>query len=215
VRASRRGARRVSEWWVVVPVKGTADAKSRFGGSRGARAPLARAIALDTVEAAMATPGVLGVLVVTSAEASADFAGIGAAVVAETGPPGLTSAIAQGIERATALSPTGDGVAVLLGDLPALTSEELARALGLAAAHPRAMVADAAGTGTTLITAVRPAVHAPAFGIGSAAAHAAAGYVALPAEADSGLRRDVDTLEELRELSGRLGARTSAALSAM
>jgi hypothetical protein len=37
----------------------------------------------------------------------------------------------------------------------------------------------------------------------------------LPAEADSGLRRDVDTLEELRELAGRLGARTAAAFRAM
>jgi 2-phospho-L-lactate guanylyltransferase len=205
----------VSDWWLVVPVKGTVEAKSRFGGSPGAHAPLARAIALDTVEAALAAPGVLGVLVVTSAEASADFAGIGATVIVEAGPPGLTSAIDQGIETATARSAPGDGVAVLLGDLPALTAEELGRALELAAARPLAMVADAAGTGTTLTTAVRPAVHAPAFGIGSAAAHAAAGYVVLPAEADSGLRRDVDTLEELRELAGRLGARTAAAFRAM
>ncbi|WP_222706708.1 2-phospho-L-lactate guanylyltransferase [Lacisediminihabitans profunda] len=201
----------MTDWWVVVPVKGTADAKSRFGGSPGAHASLARAIALDTVEAALATPGVLGVLVVTSSEASADFAGIGATVVVEAGPPGLTSAIAQGIERATARSAMGEGVAILLGDLPALSAEELGQALGLAAAHPRAMVADADGTGTTLITALSPATHAPAFGIGSAAAHAAAGYVVLPVSAASGLRRDVDTLEELRELAGRLGVRTAAA----
>lgn len=205
----------MSDWWIVVPVKGTVDAKSRFGGSPGAHAALARAIAIDTVEVALATAGVLGVLVVTSAEASADFAGIGATVIVEAGPPGLTSAIAQGIETATALTPPGGGVAVLLGDLPALTPHELGRALRLAAAHPLATVQDAGGTGTTLITAVRPAVHSPAFGVGSAAAHAAAGYVALSAEADSGLRRDVDTLGELRGLAGRLGARTSAALSAM
>ncbi|WP_394769376.1 2-phospho-L-lactate guanylyltransferase [Lacisediminihabitans sp.] len=201
----------MTDWWIVVPVKGTAHAKSRFGGSLGAHAPLARAIALDTVEAALATAGVRGVLVVTSAEASADFAGIGATVVVETGRPGLASAIAQGIELATPGSSTGDGIAVLLGDLPALTAEELGHALELAAAHRLAMVPDAAGTGTTLITAVGPVVHVPAFGVGSAAAHAAAGYVALPVSAASGLRRDVDTLDELRELTGRLGARTTAA----
>jgi 2-phospho-L-lactate guanylyltransferase len=202
----------VSDWWVVVPVKGTGAAKSRFGGSPGAHAPLALAIALDTVGAALATPGVRGVLVVTSATASADFERIGATVVVEVGAAGLNSAIEQGIHTAAARSAPADGVAVLLGDLPALTAGELGPALGLAAGHPLAMVPDAAGTGTTLITAVRPAVHTPAFGSGSAAAHAAAGYAVLPVSADSGLRRDVDTLEELRALAGRLGARTAAAV---
>ncbi|MBK4346232.1 2-phospho-L-lactate guanylyltransferase [Lacisediminihabitans changchengi] len=201
-----------TEWVVVIPVKGTPDAKSRFGDTDndGNRAALALAIAYDTVQAAVATAAVSGVLVVTSAEASVIFDETDALVLVEEEPDGLAAAIALGVETAEAMGAPGRGVAVLLGDLPAMTPAELDAALVAAAAHDRAMVTDAAGTGTTLITAADGASHAPAFGVGSAEAHRAVGYVALEIAEDSGLRRDVDTREELQALVGRLGPRTSS-----
>ncbi len=200
-----------TEWVVVVPVKGTGAAKSRFGA--GDHSALALAIALDTVEAVLATAGVTGVLVVTSEEASAVFDETDALVLVEEHPSGLSAAIALGVETAAEMAAPGRGIAVLLGDLPALRPAELAAALGVAGEHDLAMVPDADGTGTTLITAADGATHAPAFGPGSAALHRAAGYAALDVPSDSGLRTDVDTLDALQALAGRLGARTAAALA--
>lgn len=198
------------EWVVVVPVKGTSRAKSRFGaGDHGA---LATAMALDTVEAARAAHGVAEVIVVTSPEAGPAFEDAGARVVVESEPRGLTAAIALGVESATAAAQGTRGVAVLLGDLPALAPDELTEALLLASAHERATVADAEGTGTVLITARPGATHAPAFGVGSNALHRAAGYVELDLPAESGLRSDVDTRERLEALRSRVGPRTGAEL---
>ena len=196
-----------TEWVVVIPVKGTPEAKSRFGD--GDHTELALAIAYDTVQAAVATAAVSGVLVVTSAEASVVFDETDALVLVEEEPDGLAAAVALGVETAEAMGAGGRGVAVLLGDLPALTPDELDAALVAAAAYDRAMVTDAAGTGTTLITAADGASHAAAFGLGSAEAHRAAGYVPLDIPEDSGLRRDVDTRDELQALVGRLGPRTA------
>ncbi|MFT4123401.1 MAG: 2-phospho-L-lactate guanylyltransferase [Microbacteriaceae bacterium] len=224
------------EWIVVVPVKGTAAAKSRLGldGGRpdGGRpgdarpaearpaearptevAALARAMALDTVDAAARAAGVAGVLVVTSPEAAADFDAVDALVLVEDRPAGLASAIGLGLETAAAMGAPGRGTAVLLGDLPALRPEELAAALEAARAHERAFVPDAAGTGTTLVTAADGAAHRTAFGPGSAAAHTAAGYRVLDVAAGSGLRQDVDTAADLVRLGGRLGPRSRAALA--
>jgi len=201
------------EWIVVIPVKGTADAKSRFGADLPDRGALALAIALDTATAALAAASVVGVIVVTSAAVATAFDELDALVVVEHEPAGLAAAIASGIELASELGAPGRGTAVLLGDLPALAPAELDAALTLAAAHSRAMVPDAEGSGTALVTAADGATHATAFGPGSAAAHAAAGYVPLELPGDSGLRNDVDTLDQLTALRSRLGARTAAVLT--
>ena len=193
-------------WTVVVPVKGTAESKSRLGASR----ELALAIALDTVAAALE---VARVIVVTSASAAPRFSALGASVVQDTGR-GLTAAVETGLAAASSSSSCGAAgpVAVLLGDVPAVTAAELAGALGAAARHPLAFVPDADGVGSVLIAAAAGVAHAPAFGPGSRAAHLAAGYVELRVAADSGLRRDVDTAEQLAALAtaGRLGPRTAA-----
>jgi 2-phospho-L-lactate guanylyltransferase len=186
-------------WTVVIPVKGTGSAKSRL------EAPfeLAMAIALDTVQAAL---GAARVIVVTSTEVAADFAALGAEVVVDTGS-GLAGAVRSGIEAA------GPGaVAVMLGDLPALRPEELGAALEAAAGHPLALVPDADGVGSVLITRMPGAVHAPAFGGASRSAHLRAGYAELDVATDSGLRRDVDTADQLAALAAasRLGRRTAA-----
>ena len=181
----------------MIPVKGTASAKSRLGASP----ELALAIALDTVAAVGPR-----VIVVTSPSIATNFEALGARIVIDP-EQGLTAAIAKGIAAA------GDGpVAVLLGDVPALRSDELAAALDLAAQHPIAFVADADNDGTVLITALRAADHRPAFGVHSRAAHLAAGYVELDIPLDSGLRRDVDTAAHLAALAPRVGTHTRALL---
>ncbi|MDQ1564674.1 MAG: 2-phospho-L-lactate/phosphoenolpyruvate guanylyltransferase, partial [Actinomycetota bacterium] len=193
------------DWTIVIPVKGTHTAKSRLGAST----ELAMAIALDSVAAAVATARVI---VVTATTASASFEDLGARVVKDPSG-GLNAAIRAGIAAAGSGGAGGGPVAVLLGDVPALQAAELAAALALAEQHPLAFVPDADGDGTVLITALTAADHAPAFGAGSRAAHAAAGYLELDLPADSGLRRDVDTPEHLTALASRLGPRTAARYS--
>jgi 2-phospho-L-lactate guanylyltransferase len=194
----------VTGWTIVIPVKGTAGAKSRLGAS----APLALAIAGDTVAAAAASDAARRVIVVTAADSRPYFEALGAEALDDSGF-GLADAVSQGVRAA------GPGrVAVLLGDVPGIQAGELSAALRLADGHPLGFVADADGVGTVLITALAASDHRPAFGGNSRAAHLAAGYVELTVEASSGLRRDVDTRAQLEELraTGRLGFRTAAAI---
>ena len=74
----------VSRTTVVIPVKASAESKSRFGP--GDHAELAKAMALDTVEAARR---VAPVVVVTNATYAAEFAALGATVVADPGEASL------------------------------------------------------------------------------------------------------------------------------
>jgi len=76
-----------------------------------------------------------------------------------------------------------------------------------------ARVADAAGTGTTLLTARRVDDFAPRFGAQSRRSHVDAGAVDLTALADASVRRDVDTVDDLRVAVGLgIGAATAGAL---
>ena len=209
-RARHQSVPATTEWIVVVPVKGTAQAKSRFGA--GDHSALALAMAADTVTAAMAVESVAGVLVVTTAEASGIFDDLGAFVIVQESA-GLTSAIDLGVATAIELGEPWRGIAVLLGDLPALTPAELGAALAAAQSYPRAMVSDATGDGTVLITASSGSVHSPRFGPGSSSAHFAEGYMPLEVSASSGLRNDVDSASELVRLDGRLGARTTRVMA--
>lgn len=194
-----------SEWVVVVPVKRLDRAKTRLS-TRPApeRRALALAFALDTVRAALACPGVLGVVVVTDDdEVRAAVSELGASWVPDEPDSGLNAALTHGADVVRRDSPDA-AVAVLAADLPALRPDELARALHAASGVPRGFVADAAGTGTTLLTA-RDGVDLDArFGPRSRAAHAASGAVALEPGPVPGLRRDVDTEVDLWD-AGRLG----------
>ncbi len=187
-----------TDWVVVVPFR-AASAKSRFGPSDNSE--LALAMALDTVEAALK---VAHVIVVT--EVPAPFSALGAAVHPDPGE-GLNAAVAAGLAQADIDAPR----AVLLGDHPALTPRELAGALAVAT-HPLSLVADAAGDGSALTAALPGVQHALAFGVGSRAAHSAAGYVELDG-AWPGLREDVDTAADLAGLANP-GPRTAAWLAA-
>jgi 2-phospho-L-lactate guanylyltransferase len=190
-------------WTVIIPVKPAASAKSRLGLGP----ELARAIALDTVEAALACATVSRVVVVTS---DPGFRPPGAEVVVEESPAGIDAAIR------TAAALVGEGArAALLGDLPSLRHEHLAVALAIAALHSGAFVADREGTGTTLVTAIGGVRLRTAFGPGSAAAHRALGLVELSLPAASTVTDDVDTVEQLEVARALgLGPATLAALAA-
>ena len=171
---------------IIIPVRGGASAKSRLGGPL--RAQLARAMALDTIEAALE---VGPVIVVTDETMRSDVEAIGARAVPDPGH-GLNLAISEGLAVATP-----GATAVLLGDVPGLDPDELRAALAEAAAHDRAMVADADGDGTVLLVATQ---HDLAFGPNSRALHAARGYVELTTPWPT-LRRDVDLPEHLLALT--------------
>ncbi|CAN5205418.1 2-phospho-L-lactate guanylyltransferase [soil metagenome] len=177
------------QWTIIIPVKGGASAKSRL---LPADLALARAIALDTIAAAVGASLVSRVIVPTSdAEMVDAVTDLGAHPLLESAPRGIAAAIDL------ALADVSGDRAVLLGDLPALRPEDLDAALALAAAHPATFVADDEGTGTTLVTARGGVPFVSAFGEGSAQAHRELGLVELPVAAASRLRHDVDTAAQL------------------
>jgi 2-phospho-L-lactate guanylyltransferase len=202
-------------WTVVIPVKVLARAKSRLGVLAGPRRPeLALAMAADTVCAVLGCPEVAQVLVVSSDSAvGGSLAALGVTVVDEPSqavantaaasldPPelGLNAALSHGAAIAARLWP-GTGIAALSADLPALRPAELGRALRAAGALPgrASFVADAQDVGTTLYAAAPGAGFRPMFGGASRRRHAAGGVCELLLDGIPGLRRDVDTPDDLR-----------------
>nr|WP_308289170.1 MULTISPECIES: 2-phospho-L-lactate guanylyltransferase [Microbacterium] len=182
-------------------MKPAAMSKTRLGGAAVDRTRLARAIALDTIAAAAACEAVARVVVVTDDDGLVvDAAGIPRLhCVPEGGARGLDGAVLHGMAAAE-----GMPRAALLGDLPALRPEDLTAALRHAASFDRAVVADAEGTGSTLVTARVGVKWASAFGDGSFARHVRMGCVAMVVPAGSSLRRDVDTAQQL-EIARALG----------
>lgn len=201
-------------WVVVVPVKRSTHGKTRLEVEGVDRAALARAISLDTIEAAARCEAVLQVVVVSDDPALARDAAMIPALrfVPEGEARGLDAAVATGIE---AIDPGGRMPrAALLGDLPALRPADLAEALRAAASVDRAVVADAEGTGSTLVTAGPGVEWTSSFGDGSFARHTSAGCTALEIPDASTLRRDVDTAAQLEAaVALGVGARTAAVLA--
>jgi 2-phospho-L-lactate/phosphoenolpyruvate guanylyltransferase len=188
-------------WSVVVPVKVLTQAKSRLarlGGER--RAELALAMATDTVTAVLASAAAARVIVITDDQVVGQaLRELGAEVIADTRDGGgLNGALRHGAAFASRRWPD-TGLATLFADLPAVRPIEIATALDAARQWPTAFVADAAGDGTTLYTARPDAAFQPAFGLASRARHAAGGAVELGLDGIDGLRRDVDTPEDLQQ----------------
>ncbi len=204
-------------WSIVIPVKRLAAAKSRLSAAladaatndfRTDRPPsvdhtpardglpasgrIALAMASDTVCAALASEIVATVLVVTGDPLAADtLSALGAQVVPDIPDNGLNAALRYGAGLAGAQRPEL-AVAALSADLAALRPEELTQALTQASNYPRAFVADAQGTGTTLLSALPGQDLEPRFGAESALAHRRQGAHPLVGALPS-LRRDLDT----------------------
>ena len=211
-------------WSVIVPVKPSVVGKSRLAVDAVERVTLARAIALDTIAAAASCASVERVIVVTDDVGLVLQAGDipGLRFVAETvsaeealtrSPAVLAGGLNGAIAAGAAVAGEGMPRAALLGDLPALRPDDLDRALDAAEGVDHGVVADAEGTGSTLVTARAGVEWASAFGEGSFAAHLALGFAELPVPEDSSLRRDVDTADQLaRAAELGLGRRTAALL---
>jgi 2-phospho-L-lactate/phosphoenolpyruvate guanylyltransferase len=203
-----------SAWVVVVPVKRAVIAKSRLTGvTDDQRVELARAFPADCVTAALACDEVRAVVAVTDDEvATEQLRALGAVVIPDEPDAGLNPALrhAQAFARSAYDDPA---VAVLSGDLPALRPAELGTALQRARRVDRAYLADAAGYGTTLLSATRGADLQPRFGGGSSAAHRSTGAQRLAAQGLDSVRRDVDTADDLRAaVRLGVGAHTAAVL---
>jgi 2-phospho-L-lactate/phosphoenolpyruvate guanylyltransferase len=200
-------------WSLVIPVKVLALAKSRLTGLTGsARAELALAMAADTVAAACAAADAV-IVVTDDLQARDELSGLGAVVVPDQPGDGLNAALRYGAAQADERWP-GHGRAGLAADLPAVGAAELGLALAAAATARHAFVPDAAGTGTTLYAAAPGVAFWPRFGPASRAAHLSAGATELRIPGLAGLRRDVDTLDDLRDAARiGLGPRTAAAAS--
>ena len=197
------------DWVVLVPVKKFDTGKTRFDASLD-RVALAEALARDTLDAVSGSAHVRMLLVMTDDPGLVDDLSLPVAVTVRTQRvPGLNNAIADGLRHAGQSWPDW-GQAVLLGDLPSLTSEDLERTLELAEELPLGVVPDTQGTGTVLLTAQPGVPLLPAFGVGSAQRHRDLGHRLL--RAPERMRRDVDTAADL-EAAIRLGVgRHTAAL---
>lgn len=227
-------------WSLVIPVKRLSLAKTRLSAALGgptridllgdalppngrpmlpgrlpANGRIALAMASDTVTAALASAGVVTVIVVTNDHLAADtLAALGSQVVPDAPDDGLNAALRYGADVASTQRPD-DGVAALSADLAALRPPELTAALDQAAGHLHAFVADAQGTGTTLLTARAGARLDPRFGTDSAEAHRHSGAQPLVGPWP-GLRRDLDTPADLTAAARLgLGPATAAELAVL
>ncbi|MCX4819618.1 2-phospho-L-lactate guanylyltransferase [Streptomyces sp. NBC_01142] len=189
----------MAPWSLVVPLKPLLLAKSRLAAAADGilRPHLALAFAQDTVAAALACPAVRDVAVVTDdPAAAAELAALGARIVPDTPAAGLNAALSYGAEAVRAVRP-GAAVAALNADLPALRPEELARVLAGASVFPRAFLTDAAGIGTTLLSAASGMELRPAFGGQSRRRHSASGAAEILLDGVDSVRQDVDTGDDL------------------
>lgn len=200
-------------WTLVIPVKVLARAKSRMSAAAGPhRERLALSVAADTVAAALRSDRVGSVVVVTDDPLAArELSTLGARVVPDEPDCGLNPALSYGAGLARATAPDA-GVGALSADLPALRPAELSQVLDAAAARGgTAFVPDAADIGTTLYVATPGAAFTPAFGPESRARHLGQGASELALDGIPSMRRDVDTLEDLRAvLALGAGPRTTA-----
>jgi 2-phospho-L-lactate guanylyltransferase len=122
--------------WAVVPVKERSLAKERLAPVLGPQMRQALALAMleDVLTALTATPGIPGILVVTvDPEASRLAARYGARLVETGARNGHTGAVAAAARLLTAEARAG--MLTVPGDIPLVTSAELA---ALLAAHPPA-----------------------------------------------------------------------------
>ena len=184
----------------LVPLKALAEAKGRLAPEVGPlqRRLLAIAMFEDVIAALQAVPALTAPVVVSpDREVWRRADAMGCRVVEEPpGAGGLNAALA-----AAAKAVSNASLLVVAADLPLASAAGLERVL--AAEAPVAVVPSADGAGTNVLAWRDPASFAPSFGPASAARHLAVpGAVRVD---DPGLSLDVDTVDDLRTVAGRLG----------
>jgi 2-phospho-L-lactate guanylyltransferase len=200
-------------WSVLIPLKPLHTAKSRLLLPAEIRQALVQAMALDVMEAVLGCPDVRELVLVSRDprwEALSDHPRI--SVLCDCPRDSMNGALRRGAAACRREWP-GTGIAALTGDLPALSPADLAAALAQASLFGSSFVPDAAGEGTTLLAAPCASRFNPLYGPGSRLRHWHAGAKELEVPPGSGLRQDVDTLDDLA-LAQAIGVRrhTSAVL---
>jgi 2-phospho-L-lactate guanylyltransferase len=208
----------------VVPVRGLERAKTRLGEALDPeeRRALVEGLLRRTILAAIMTPGIRAVAVVSPDPDALAVAADSGAVTLPQGGGGLNEGLADGRAWARELGATA--LIVVPADLPAVSSAELerildaardvlaqGRAAGGAAAALVALVADRAGLGTNLLLLSPPGAIPFQFGPGSHAAHAASATLlgATYLELGGPLSLDLDTPDDLLDAeSAGLGGAT-------
>jgi 2-phospho-L-lactate guanylyltransferase len=195
---------------LLMPVKTLTLAKSRLEVPEpDQREPLMRAFALDAITAAARADAVEQVYVVTD-EPGFEIGGV--IRLPDEGDGDLNRALHHASLRARLRDPAM-AVAAMCADLPCLVPDDLDTALAAGMA-PRWFVADAAGSGTTLLAAGPGVDLDPHFGPGSAARHTDSGASPVRTAVPT-LRMDVDTEADLaRATSLGVGVHTTRALEA-
>jgi 2-phospho-L-lactate/phosphoenolpyruvate guanylyltransferase len=185
----------------LVPVKALAEAKGRLAPAVGPlqRRLLAIAMFEDVVAALQAVPALAAPVVVSpDREVWRRADAMGCRVVEE--PPGIGD-LNGALTAAARVAGNGSPLLVVAADLPLASPAGLERVLAAARA-PVAVVPSADGGGTNVLAWRDPASFAPSFGPDSAARHLAVpGAVRVE---EPGLSLDVDTLEDLEAVAGRL-----------
>ena len=193
----------------IVPIRSWTTGKSRLDVDDDARESLGRAFALDVVSALHDSPRI-GVVVVVSSDAEVRTTFASCEAVDDRGR-GLDDAVAQGCAHAVAGG--WSRIVVVPSDLPCISVAALDEVLAMSEGHTHTYCPDADGDGSSLVISHDPATLVTSYGRGSASAHRSAGLVPLlgaPLE----VRRDVDTLEHLREAQGLgTGRHTTAVLT--
>ena len=201
---------------VVIPVKPWSLSKSRLKLPHGDREELARAFALDVIDAVTASRLVGQVVFVTAErEINKVAASNGAVVLSDRpllSPDGLNMAIDSGRRWAMIARPNCNMV-VVPADLPSMTTAAFDQALGLLRRHAMAFAPDAQGQGTSLTWVKAPHLLRTSYGSKSAARHSKQGFRAVW-DIDVRARRDVDTRSDLAEArSLGVGPHTAAAVA--
>jgi len=187
-------------WVAVVPIKANDVAKSRLGEPQK-RVPLARAMALDTLNALGDSTRIEHLFVVTPQPDS--FPSLDhITFIRDTQNGQLNAALKDAGSIASKRFPD-NGIAIVLADTPCLTGDIVDQVL--ARATDISLVSDTAGTGTTMLLYPPGKVdlidQPPKFGLHSCAAHTASGARNLTSELPIAVRvraqRDVDTWVDL------------------
>ena len=185
---------------IVVPFRGS-DPKQRLAVDDPARRALADAMLADVVAAASAVGDVLVVAPPGAAVPS------GATLVRDP-HRGQGAAVEAGLAAATAAGLPAPYL-VVNADLPCAGSRDLLALAGAVSGDGLALVAAADGT-TNALAFADPSLFEPVYGPGSAGRFAALGPSTV---LDSpNLIDDVDTLDDLARLQGRLGEHTRRVL---
>ena len=195
----------------IIPVRGLERAKTRLGEALDAeeRRALVEGLLRRTIRAAIMTPGIRAVAVVSPDPEALAVAADSGAVTLPQGGGGLNEGLADGRAWARELGATA--LVIVPADLPAIGPAALERVLIAAGARLAtslagdgraalvALVPDRAGEGTNLLLLSPPGVVPFQFGPGSRAAHAqaAAQAGATYLELAGPLRLDLDTPDDL------------------